>query len=444
MHTQRQLRRQFLQGLLATSAAAAYFPRHGLEAADKPESIPASATGPENWPGWRGPRGDGTSLEQNVPTKWNGETGEGIIWKQAIPGVGHSSPIVHGDRIFVCSCLPETSERVLIALDRLTGKVIWQQTVLKALLEKKHSLNSFASGTPATDGERIYVSFLAAEQEGKDRVSPGDLVVAAYDFSGKQLWIAHPGRFASMHGFCSCPVLFEDKVILNGDHDGDAYLVALDKATGKTIWKTERPNKTRSYVTPIIREIAGRTQLIISGSKSVASYDPRTGAQHWTMDGPTEQFVASPVYDGQLVYLTAGFPEYHILALDPTGKGKLTDDAIRWRTTKGCSYVPSPVLADQYFVIAADNGVGSCYLAREGKLLWMERMGKHYSSSLVSAAGLVYFTADDGITKVVKPGDKLDVIAENPLGEYCYASPAISQGQLFLRGEKNLYCIGTK
>ena len=399
----------------------------------------------EDWPGWRGPRGDGSSLETGVPTEWDGVEGKNIAWKTAIAGSGHSSPIVWGDRVFVASCLPETKERVLVALDRKSGALLWQKAVFTANLEGKHSLNSYASGTPATDGETVYVSFLApdtSEKLGNRERNPGDLVVAAYDFSGNQKWLARPGRFASVHGFCSSPVLFENLVLINGDHDGESYLAGLDKTTGKTVWKTLREHRTRSYCTPIVREIDGRTQMLLSGSKCVASYDPRTGAKHWEMAGPTEQFVASCVYDGSLLYLTAGFPEKHILAVDPTGKGKLGDESIKWRTTKGCSYVPSPVLSGDYLLVAADVGTGVCFHARTGEQLWLERMGKHYSASLVAAGGLVYFLADDDITKVVRPGAKLEVVAENKLGEYCYASPAISRGQLFLRGEKNLYCIG--
>ena len=410
-----------------------------LPAAD---SEKPSASVRENWPMWRGPRGDGSSLEMKIPTKWNGKTEENIAWKAEIPGRGHSSPIVWQDRVFVVSCLEEKQERILLCLDRKTGKTLWQKTVVEAPLEKLHALNSFASGTPATDGKLVYVTFLAMDGAVEGRRTPGEMVVAAYDFDGNQKWLVKPGRFASVHGFCSSPVLFEDKVILNGVHDGDGYLVALDKTTGKKIWKTDRPNKTRSYVTPIIRDVAGRTQLMLSGSKSVASYDPRTGKEQWYMDGPTEQFVASPVYDGELIYLTAGFPEYHILAVKPGGSGHIGDESIVWRTTKGCSYVPSPILCGEHFVIAADTGVGSCYHAKSGKQLWMERLGKHYSASLVTAGGLVYFLADDGITKVIRPGEKLDIVAENELGEYCYASPAISQGQLFIRGEKHLFCVG--
>ena len=404
----------------------------------------AFAAETENWPMWRGPRGDGTSLEESIPTEWDGESGRNIAWNTPIPGTGHSSPIVWGERVFLVSCLDDTQERVLLSLDRSSGKILWQQTVLQAPLENKHQLNSYASGTPATDGKLVFVTFL--EMDGTSDVdgrrTPGEMVVAAYDFDGRQKWLARPGRFASVHGFCSCPVLFEDKLIVNGDHDGDGYIVALDKETGKEIWKLSRPNNTRSYVTPIIREIAGRTQMILTGSKCTASYDPRTGTELWYLDGPTEQFVASPVYDGKYVYLTAGFPEYHILAVDPTLSGRLTDDAIAWRTTKGCSYVPSPVLCGEHFLVVSDNGIGSCYHAQSGKLWWMERLGRHYSASLVTAGGLVYFLDDDGVMKVIRPGEKLDIVATSNLGEYCYASPAISRGQIFLRGDKHLFCIG--
>jgi outer membrane protein assembly factor BamB len=248
--------------------------------------------------------------------------------------------------------------------------------------------------------------------------------------------------FSSKHGYCSSPVLFEDKVIVNGDHDGDAYLVALNAATGKTVWKVDRENKTRSYCTPIIREIDGRTQMMLSGSKSVASYDPRTGRRHWIIDGPTEQFVASLVYNGELLFLTAGFPDLHMMAIRPNGSGNITDSAIVWRTSKGASYVPSPIAVGDYFLVASDAGIASCFHAKDGERLWMERLGPHYSASLVTAGGLAYFLADDGVMTVVRPGSKLDVVAKNALGEHCYASPAISQGKIYLRGEKHLYAIG--
>jgi outer membrane protein assembly factor BamB len=393
--------------------------------------VPAAA---EDWPGWRGPRGDGTSAETDVPVRWNGtpRVEENIAWKVAVPGSGHASPIVSAGRVFLVSAIEESQERVLTCLDRADGRTLWQRTVLSSPLEQKHSLNSFASGTPAADGERVYVAFLDRDQ----------MLVAAYGYDGRPLWQARPGGFSSIHGFCSCPVVFEDLVIVNGDHDGDSYIVALDRRTGETRWKVPREHKTRSYVTPIIRRIDGRTQMILAGSMCVTSYDPRDGSLHWIIDGPTEQFVASMVFNGELLFMTCGYPERHLLAIRPDGHGNVTDTHIAWRETKGAGYVPSPIAAGDFFLVVSDDGVASCFQAATGERLWMERLGTHYSASLVSAGGLVYFLDDDGLMKVVRPGPELEVVEENALGERTFASPAMSQGQLFLRGEKHLFCIG--
>jgi outer membrane protein assembly factor BamB len=402
----------------------------------------------EHWNAWRGPRGDGTSLEQDLPVRWSAT--ENIAWKVPVPGTGHASPIVWGERLFLVTCLPETQERVLLSIDTAAGKPLWQRTVVTSPLETKHQLNSHASSTPATDGELVYVAFL--EIDGRTEparnvsqprpVTPGQIVVAAYDFDGEQRWMARPGEFVSVHGFCSCPVLFEDLVILNGDHDGDSYLVALDKATGRTAWKVPRENRTRSYVTPIIREMDGRTQMILSGDRSVASYDPRTGKRHWIMDGPTEQFVASPVENAGLLFLTAGFPDKHLVALRPDGSGRIGEEQIVWREREGASYVPSPIACGEYFLVTSDNGVASCFVAATGERVWRERLGRHYSTSPVTAGGLVYFLEDDGVTQVVRPGHEFELVAENDLGEPCSASPAVSGGSIYVRTERHLYRIG--
>ncbi|MBI5760349.1 MAG: PQQ-like beta-propeller repeat protein [Planctomycetales bacterium] len=385
----------------------------------------------EDWANWRGPRGDGTSLETNVPIKWSAT--ENIAWKVAIPHAGHGSPIVWHDYVFVLGADLELNERRLSAFDRRSGRLLWDRAVCSPSAERIHRLNSHASSTPATDGERVYASFLDQKE----------MIIAAYDLSGNELWKVHPGAFASVHGYCSSPVLYKDKVIVNGDHDGEAYIVALDRATGKTLWKTPRENKTRSYCTPIIREIGGRTQMMLSGSKCVASYNPDDGSRHWIIDGPTEQFVASPLYAHNLLFITGGFPEHHTLAIDPTGRGNVTDSHIVWRhKNKGVSYVPSPIAVKDYFLVASDGGMGTCFDAKTGEIQWLERLGSHFSASLVAAEGRVYFTDDDGITKVIEPGPKLNVVAENSLGEPCYASPAISRGQIFVRTEKSLICIG--
>jgi len=388
----------------------------------------------ENWPGWRGPRGDGSSAETGIPTQWDGPEGRRIRWKTEIPGRGHASPIVWQNRIFLVSCREDREERIVLCLDRDTGRIVWERSVVRSPMERKHRLNSYASSTPATDGNLVYVTFLDRDQ----------MLVAAYDFEGRQRWLVRPGGFHSVHGYCSSPVVFENLLIVNGDHDGDSYLLALDRATGKTVWKTPRENKTRSYCTPIIRQWAGRTQMILSGSKCVASYDPRTGLRHWIIDGPTEQFVASLVDNGELLFMTAGFPERHIQAIRPDGLGNVTDTHVVWRATKGCSYVPSPIASQdgKYFLVVADDGIASCFDARTGERHWMERIGPHYSTSAVAVEGLVHFLSDEGVTTVIRPGPEFKIVVENRLGEECRASPAVSQGRIFLRGVKNLYCIG--
>jgi len=410
----------------------------------------AASTHAENWPGWRGPRGDGTSSEPHVPLRWNGTTGEKIVWKTPIPGTGHGSPIVWNDSIFLVTCLEDRLERALLRVDARTGDILWQRTVVKSPLETKHNLNSYASCTPATDGRLVYVAFLETDGDlveatnvGRSRkVNSGQMVVAAYDFDGQQQWLVRPGGFISVHGFCSNPVLFKDLVIVNGDHDGDSYIVALNRQTGETVWKRPRAHKTRSYVTPIIREVDGRTQLVFSGSHRIASLDPKDGSLHWEIDGPTEQFVASMVDDGEQFYMAAGFPTHHVMAIRPDGQGNVTDTHVAWHSTESKCYVPSPVVAGGFLFVPDDRGTASVYDTATGERVWRDRLGRHFSASLVTAEGRVYFTADDGIVKVLSVAAKPELLAENPLGEYCYASPAISAGRMYFRGEKHLICIG--
>ena len=385
----------------------------------------------ENWPQWRGPRLDGTSAETKAPVHWSATSN--VLWKTELPGAGHASPIVFGDKVFTVSAVAPTEERLLLCLDAPSGKLLWQRPVLKALMEAKHSLNSHASSTPATDGERVFVAFLDVNK----------MFVAAYDFSGKQVWAVRPGPFASKHGFCSSPILYKDKVIVNGDHDADGYIVALDRKTGKELWRIARPNNTRSYTVPLIRDIDGRAQMVLTGSKCTASYDPNNGKLHWIMDGPTEQFVASPVFSERddLVVITSGFPEYHTLAIKADGNGKVGAEKVAWRTIKGAVYVPSPIIDGDYFFIISEGGVAHCFETKSGKILWQERMGTHHAS-LVAANHLIYFLNDNGVVNVVKAGPEFERVAQNELGETCFASPAISNGRIFLRGARHLFCIG--
>ncbi|MBP86877.1 MAG: serine/threonine protein kinase [Planctomycetaceae bacterium] len=419
-----------------------------------------SASSAEEWPAWRGPRGDGTSLEQEVPTHWNAT--ENIAWQVEIPGVGHASPIVFGDYLFLVTCIEETKDRVLLCLERKTGRTLWRSVVIRTPLEAIHQLNSRASSTPATDGEYVYVSFLEpdgstvpaevvrirsgdlrADNTGKP-VNPGSMCVAAYDMNGQRRWIARPGEFASVWGYCASPIVFEDTVIINGDHDGDAYIVALDRRTGETVWKVARENRIRSHCVPLIRKLDGRMQMMVAGSHSIVSYNPRSDSKHWYTVGPQGRAVASPVFAAGLLLVSTAHPDREFLAIRPDGHDDVTETHIAWRNGQSASYVPSPIAVAGYFLAVSDDGIASCFDAATGKRHWRQRIGKRHSAALVTAGGLVYFLSDAGVTRVVRPGAQFELIAENSVGHRCYASPAISNGQIFLRSEKHLSCIGKR
>lgn len=390
--------------------------------------------GAENWPGWRGPRGDGSSTETGIPVTWS--TTDNIAWKSPLTIKGHSSPIIWGEKIFVTGCDEKTQERVIECHDLKSGKQLWRQICLVAELEKKHPENSFASATPTTDGERIFASFMAFPQ----------VHLFCYSPSGELLWRANPGQLLSRHGFCSSPMLFEDMVVLNCDQDSDGYLVAFDKKTGKERWRVKRPNRTRSYCTPFFfpdPDRPGKTQMVLSGSKCVTGYDAASGELLWMHNGPTEQYVASLVRgkDG-ILFLSTGFPEYHLMGLRSSGQERVV-----WHIPhkengpKGAAYVPSPIAYRDWFYVVSDVGYLGCVEATTGKRLWLEKLGRHNHASPVLVEDRIYIPDDSGITWVMKAGPKFEVLAKNELKEEVYASPAVSQGRMVLRSRDHLWCV---
>jgi outer membrane protein assembly factor BamB len=384
----------------------------------------------ENWPCWRGPRNDGTSLEKNIPTDWRPEN---ALWRTAVPGTGHASPIVWGERVVTATAVPKELDRQLICLDRSTGTILWRQTVVHGPLEKIHNENSYASGTPATDGKRVYVAFRVGD----------DIVVAAHNLTdGKPVWSVRPGTHVGEWGFSNEPVLYEDKVIIDGDSKGKSFLIALSRDDGRTLWRVDRSHKGISYSAPLIGEMAGRVQLIQCGDRCVTSFDPGSGKPFWTVDGPSEEFVATPLYCERtgLVYASSSWPQRHLLAIRPDGEGNVTRTHIVWRDNKGAPYVPSFVISGDFFFSLNNSGVLYCYEAATGKVFWQERLGRHHASPVL-IEGLVYFINDDGEINVIKPGPTYQRVAKYTLGESCYASPAISGGRVFLRGSEHIFCI---
>ncbi len=393
--------------------------------------FPCDPAAAENWPAWRGPREDGISREENVPTDWDVAH---AVWKTALPGAGHASPIVWGDRVVTVTALPDQKDRILLCLDRGTGKMLWQQTVVNGPLEKINPENSYASGTPSTDGERVFVVFRVGDE----------IVAAAHNLAdGKQLWLVRLGKHVGEWGFSNTPVLYKDKVYIDGDSKGASFLVALSRDDGHTIWRVDRSQKGISYSAPLIREMAGREQLVQCGDRRVTGFDPDTGKELWTVDGPSEEFVATPFYDekSQLVFVCSSWPVRDILAIHPDGSGNVTKTKVAWHDKKGAAYIVSFVVVDDLFFSINSAGSMFCYEAATGTNLWQEKLGRHHASPVL-AGGLIYCINDEGQINVIKPARTFDRVAKFEMGEQCYASPAISNGQVFLRGFEHLYCIG--
>jgi len=387
----------------------------------------------EPWPGWRGPRGDGTCIDQNVPTDWDPA---GALWKIELPGKGHASPIIWGDRVCTVTSKAATKERILLCIDRTSGMILWQETVVQGPLEKLHKENSYASSTPVTDGSRVFVTFRVGDE----------ILVAAHELAtGKQLWQVRPGTHKGEWGFSNPPVLFKDKVLVDGDGKDKSFLIALSRSDGKTVWRNNRTNKGISYSAPYIREFGGRTQLIQCGDRCVAGFNPDTGEQLWKVDGPSQEFVATPVYSetAGLVFISSSWPKQILLAIRPDGRGDVTNTHVAWSDRKGAPYVPSMIVAGDLLLSINRGGTVFCYKAATGEVLWQEKLGRHHASPVL-VGERIFFINDNGQINVIKPGREFECVATYELGESCYASPAISDGQIFLRGFRHLFCIGRR
>ena len=271
--------------------------------------------------------------------------------------------------------LPRDSGPRSFVLRPRHGKILWQKTVVHGPLEAIHKENSYASGTPATDGRRVYAAFRVGD----------DIVLAAHDpADGKQLWLIRPGTHAGEWGFSNEPILFGDKVILDGDGKGDSFLIAVSREDGRTLWRVNREHKGISYSAPLIREMAGRLQLVQCGDRCVVSFDPETGKPFWTVDGPWE-FAATPFYSEKtgLVYISSSWPESHLLAIKPDGSGNVTRTHVVWEDKKGAPYIPSLIAVGDCLFSVNPTGTAFCYDAATGKVLWQERLGRHHASPVL-------------------------------------------------------------
>ena len=423
----------------------------------------SAKTSPGNWPQWRGPDGSGISNEKNLPSEWSPT--KNIKWKTPIEGRSHSSPIVWGNRIFLTTAIegaevpgakavkhqfdgkdfvhPDSVGAnkkhtfKVIALDRDSGKVVWQSTAWEGTpYDDRHRKSSYAASTPATDGKMVYAYF-------------GTEGLYAYDFKGKLAWKADIGKIATLGmGTSTSPILFDNLVIVQADEESaqTSVIVALDKKTGKEVWKTARKIQV-SWSTPLLVRTGARTELIASGTESVISYDPATGKELWRHKGLESNAIPSPVANNEMVYLVAGYPAKIAYGIRLGQTGDLTGTAnVPWKYEKGTAYVPSPILYGDYLYLTTDRGILTALDAKTGEVKYEGGripIPATFTASPVAFEGKILMTSEDGDTFIIKAGPKHEIIGTNSVGEAVYASPAIADGRIFIRGEKNLYCIGS-
>ncbi len=385
----------------------------------------------ENWPQWRGPRGDGTSRESNVPRHWSAT--EGIAWKTAIPGEGHSSPVIWGDAIFLTTGLPDTQERCLLRIDARTGRIVWQKAVLKSGREAMHGENSVASSTPVTDGESVFTSF----QQG-ERAS-----VQSHDFEGRLQWAIQPLGFEGEHGYSYTPLLHGDLLIFDCRQEGEAAVLGIDKRTGAIRWRSEPGRRRISHVTPILAHDGKREQVIVCGSDEMRGLNPATGATLWSCRGPSDVAVAGLALGDGMVFATAGYPARTRMAVKLDGSGDVTETHVAWQSRRQVTYVPSPVHHEGHVYSVLDDGMLCCFNAKTGETVWEHRLGGRYRASLVLAEGHIHATNDRGLTTVFAADARaFRPVATNDLAGFCYTTPAISGGRLYSRTGGHLVCIG--
>ncbi len=405
------------------------------------------------WPAWRGPHRTGSAPGGNPPVEWSEE--KNVRWKKAVPGLGLSSPIVWGERLFLTTAVP-TGERVenpapvrgdgvvpdevlsyeVHALDRGDGATLWTRSVLReAPHEGHHPDGTWASGSPVTDGEVLIAFF-------------GSRGLYAFDLDGKELWNRDFGDMRTRLGFGegSSPALHGDRVFVIWDHEDDSFIVALDKNSGKEIWRRDR-DEMSAWTTPLVVEHGGRTQVITSATNRVRAYDAETGEPIWDTSGMTLNAIPSPVYADGVVYLTSGFRGSKMMAVRLDGAaGDITGtDQVVWSVDRDTPYVPSPLLHDGVIYFTKVNrGILSAYDAVTGEPLYAnQRLGavRNIYASPVAVGDRVYFASRDGEFLVAKAGPTFEVLAESELDDRFDASPAIVGDEIYLRGRSNLYCI---
>jgi outer membrane protein assembly factor BamB len=436
---------------------------------DRAPVLPRPAPARGSWPSFRGPKASGVADDQHLPERWNIATGENILWRVPIPGLAHSSPVVWGDRVFVTTAISSKADAtfkpglygsgdasedrspqkwVLYAIDKRTGKVAWERTAHQGEpRNKRHIKSTYASASPATDG-RIVVAWFGSEG------------VFAYDVNGTPLWQVDLGRVdmgaydvpAVEWGPASSPIIWGDLVLIQCDTQADSFVLALDAATGKTVWKTER-QELPSWGTPTVVTTSAGDELVTNASNFIRGYDPRTGKELWRLGGSSKITAPTPIEAEGLVVVASGrAPERPIFVIRPGARGDLTlpkDQtaglSIVWSRTGRGSYMPTPLAYGGILYVLDNRGLLDAYELQTGHEIYRKRIepaGSGFSASPVAADGRLYLTSEDGEIIVVAAGREFRTVATNSMGELVMATPAISGGVMYVRGISSLYAIG--
>lgn len=419
----------------------------------------------DDWPQWRGPRGNGTTAERNLPVRWSAT--EGVTWKVDLGGAGVSSPIVTGDLVIVTSQAgsgetrqgprlvqggdplsagerPIGAARAAAATDRPTfiveafgrtdGRRRWEyRLAAEAPMPVVHDKHNMASSSPITDGERIYAWF-------------GTGQIVALDLSGRLVWQRHLGReigpFEIQWGHSSSPALYGDSLLLLCDHQDASYLLAVDRRTGRDGWKVDRGRGRQSYSTPLVLETSNGPELVVNSNQRVDAYDPRTGLHLWHV-GSSNQFpIPSPTYGDGVIYLSRGYRSGPYLALRPGGRGDVGESHVVWQAATGAPYIASLVYDAGLVYMTSDVGGVTAIDAATGQRVWQQRIEGVFSASPVAADGKIYLTSESGAVVVIRSGRTPEILARNDVGERLIATPAIAGGAIFLRGDDRLMAVG--